>query len=839
MNRKGKIDIRVTLLTLCFLSGFSALVYEVVWVRILTLVFGTTISAVAIVVAVFLGGLGIGSIYFGKQADKTNNHLRLFSYLEFGIGGTVLIILLVFDLLPELYRAIYISLNTSQISITLIAVISILVMLVPTFLMGGTLPLLSKIYIRKQKNVGKGVGILYAINTLGSIIGVFLTGFFLIAYFGQSATQIIAITINLMVGGVAVLLSQKYRVLQHREKIDAPASSYPGYIGNIILGAITIAGFCGLAYEILWTRSLHIFLANSTYSFTSVLIVFLAGIGLGSFLYSRYLKNKKPFILLLSICQGGIGVYTIITALFLNALPRVLFAIKHVLNIPILRIMLPGLLLSLVIVLIPTLLMGITFPLVCKIYTDTIRRLGQSVGRVYFANTAGNIIGSLVAGFILISVFGIIKGIIFVAFINIGLGFFLLVFEPHLLNKRRYYTAYICLIAIVLFVAHIAAKNPMVLPPSIFRTPARSDKILYYNETPEGTVIVNEDRFTGIRACYVNNSPVCGTTYDALKVVKMLGHLPLLANPDAHNVLIIGFGTGITASAAAQHELDRIDCVEICPGVKQAAQFFSNFNRNVLRDPRVRFIENDGRNYVLLTKKKYDVISCDPTHPTLGCNNLYTREYFTLCKKILNKNGVICQYLPLHKLSPAEFKTLIKTFYSVFPHTTVWLAHSHGILLATDHKLIIDFLSLSEMLHHIEENILTDPYLFAASLIFDEEAVKRFTEDARINTDEHPYLEFFTKESIERENWDINLTELIKRRIDPLTAIANISDKEKMARYLQAQKYFLRALVYKNRGYKKGVIESFRKAFQINPENNEIKLFLEHEMRQPPGSGKT
>ena len=778
-----------------------------------------------------MAGIGIGSIYFGRKVDRISNRLKLFSGLEFGIGIASLIILIISQYLPVMYKYIYQGVNAEKISMLLVIVISAIVISIPTFLMGGTLPVLSKIFIKRKEEIGRGIGALYALNTAGSVIGALLTGFFFIAYFGQTITQIIAITINLILGLVALLLSSG-KVIAYEEKKNTITGIYPRNILKIALLVAGLTGFCGLSYEILWVRSLHIFLANSTYSFTSVLIIFLSGISLGSLFFIKYLNSKRRLLLLLSICQTIIGIYVILTVLYLNELPSLLFAIRSILEKPVFRIALPGLFLSFMIMFLPTFFMGISFPLVCKIYTQSMHKLGQSVGKVFFVNTVGSIIGSLIAGFVLIPLLGVSKGIIFIAFINLFLGILLLITEPHLKTKTRFITVNCCIVIITLFIAQLGIKNQMILPPSIFRTPTRSDKVLYYKETSAGTVIVTEDRFTGIRACYINNSAVCGTTYDALKVVKMLGHLPFIINPTAQNALIVGFGVGITASAVAEHDVKSLDCIEISPGVKDAEKFFNKFNKNIINNPKINFIGGDGRNFILLTDKKYDIISCDPTHPTLGSNNLYTKEYFELCKKILNKNGVICQYLPLHKLSPSEFKILVKTFYSVFPHTTIWLAHSHGILLASDKKIHIDFRSLSNSLQSIQDDILDDPYLLATSLILDEEAVKKFTAGAKINTDDHPYLEFFTPNSIKRENWHMNLSRLMKYRIDPQKFIVNIDDSRKMERYLEAQKYFLSGLIYKNRGDINNVIRSYKLASEINPENEEIQLFLENELRQ-------
>jgi len=804
------------------------------------LTFGTAVAASAIVVAVFMAGLGLGGIFFGSKADKIQNQLKIFGLLEIGIGIFSFLLLIIFSKLPFIYKSIYKTLTLGQnISIFLIFVFAFILMLIPTFLMGGTFPVMSKVYIRSNKEIGKGVGNLYAINTLGGILGVFFTGFFFMRNWGVNLTQAMAIIINLLLGIVSfALLLTKSRP----DKIvrDAQEKEHPDYILKFILVVAGLMGFVGMAYELFWIRAMSVFLANSTYTFTNVLIVFLTGITLGSLIFTKFLDNNKSSLLLLALCQMAMGIYVIISVLFLNKLPDLLYTFRGVLEIPVFRMALPGLVLSSVIMLVPTIFMGISFPLICKIYNRNIGSLGKGIGKIYFLNTIGCIIGPLVAGFILIPLVGVVKGFIITAFVNLFLGLSLTMIEPVLRQNPRLILIDSIFVIFGIIIALNGMKGSMLLPPSIYRTPTRSDRILYYKEAREGTVIVSEDRFTNIKACYINNSAVCGTTYDALKVVEMLGYLPFLVCPNAQNGLIIGFGTGITTSMIARHNIKTIDCVEICPGVRDAARYFANFNRYVFHNPKVNFIDGDGRNYLLLTDKKYDIISCDPTHPTLGCGNLYTKEYFELCKDHLNKGGVICQYLPLHKLSLDEFKSVIKTFTMVFPHATVWLAHSHGILLSTERALNIDFKILNETLTKIKDDILNDPYLIVVSPILDEAAVNRFSIDAIINTDNHPILEFFRPSSLKRENWEVNICKLMDYKIDPKNIFYNIADEEKLGRYIKGQKHFVSALVYKNSGDIKNVIEEYKNGLAVNPENTEIRIFLENELRGyrpflPPG----
>jgi len=833
MNTIATKHNKLHLLILFFFSGFAGLMYELVWIRILSVIVGKTIGATTIVVSVYMAGLGLGSIYWGKKIDRKNNHVKIFGLLQFGIGLSCILVMLLLMVLPGLYRFVYNALHISQTtSLAFIFIVSFLCMLVPTFLMGGTLPVISKCYIHGESEIGKGIGVLYAVNTLGAIFGTGLTGYFFIGALGQMQTQILAICINLILGGIVFRIQFPSGKDVSPEAVSSPRE-YPASVLPVSLFVAGLTGFCGLAYEILATRALGIFLLNSTYSFSSILVVFLLGITIGSFLFTSLFSDSKQLLTLLATAQIIIGIYIISLTSVLNDIPTLLDPLRsNLLRIPFFRVLLPGLTLSAILLLVPALLMGVSFPAVCRLYTSRIQHIGRDIGKIYFVNTLGSIIGPLFAGFILIPLLGVSRGIISIACITIIMGINLLLFYTDRKQRALYTLISTAIVVFSTVAAFLGSANSRIHPPSIFRSQSSADVIRYYNETAEGTVIVRENKNTGVRSLYVNNNAACGVTYDALHVVKMLGHLPFLANPSLRDICIIGFGVGITASAVARHPIRSIDCIEICPGVKEAASYFSLYNNKILSNPKVRFIGGDGRNHLLLTKKKYDLISCDPIHPSLGCGNLYTKEYFQLCREHLTDTGVLTQYLPLHKISLYEFKSLIKTFSAVFPHSSVWLAHSHCVLLGTMKPTTIDFTNLKKFVETGQDNLLTDPYRIATALFLDKKAIDLFTREAKIHSDNRPFLEFFTPASRLKENWHINLSALMKHRIDPMVYITHIDDTEKFSRYLLGQELFLTGLIYKNKGNGNEVIHFLKKAYAINPENDEIRLFLDTEMKR-------
>lgn len=836
-------DNNTILLLLFFLSGFTVLSYELVWIRELSVVFGKTIVAISTIVSVFMAGLGLGSLYWGRRIDRVGNPVKIFGILQFWVAASCMIMLLLFSILPGLYKSLYHLFNhSSGSSLIVIFFTSSLFMLFPTFMMGGTLPVIIKSYVINDKEIGSGIGTLYTVNTLGGIIGAGITGYWLLGIIGQAVTQLLSINVNVILGFAALILSSKEKQgFQKKTKVEVTENTgYHGFILTLSLLVAGLSGFCSLSYEILSIRALSIFLVNSSYSFSSILIIFLLGISIGSLLFTKLLSNKKYLLLILALSQTLIGIYLIMVPSFLNRLPILLFPCNdYFLKIPLLGTVFPGLFLSFILLFIPTVAMGVSFPAFCKVYTSSINKIGEKIGGIYLVNTIGSIIGPLVAAFLLIPLLGVVKSIIVIACINLFLGVLILIFERDLKIKCKLITVNIVLILISLIFLFKGINKSIIHPPSIHKLSNPSEAILYYNETTEGTVLVREDKSSGtkIRTLYVNNNVVCGIAYDAVIVVKMLGHLPFVINPTAKDVFILGFGTGITTAEVAKHTVKNIDCVEICPGLKEASVFFSDFNNNVVSNPKVNFIDGDGRNHLLLTRKKYDIISCDPTHPTLGCGNLYTREYFQLCKKHLNNNGVVSQYLPLHRLSTHDFKSIIKTFYSVFPNTTVWLAHSHCILLGTQNSYRIDFRFLKSFIGFLGDNMLNDPYRLSTSLFLSENAVDEFTKDAKLHTDDRAFLDFFSPASIKKENWYLNLISMRKYRVHPKSLIIYFDDNDKLARYLRAQEVFLDGFIRKNKSYKSitdldEVIKLYKKAYEINPEDREIKTLLDNELKR-------
>ncbi len=309
----------------------------------------------------------------------------------------------------------------------------------------------------------------------------------------------------------------------------------------------------------------------------------------------------------------------------------------------------------------------------------------------------------------------------------------------------------------------------------------------------------------------------------------MIGHLPFFAGLECKNVLVVGFGMGVTTSAIAAHpEVEKIDCVEMVPGLKEAAPFYSELNNDVIEDPRLNLMAGDGRHFLQKTSKTYDLISCDPTHPVLGSGNLYTEEYFELCKTHLNDGGMVSQYLPLHKLRLNDFLGLIKTFHKVFPYATVWLGQYHAILLGSTNPLKINFREWSKNVGMLpsENYFYIDPYHFAVCVMMDDKTINGFPKDVRINTDDLSYTEFFSMKCFNPENLTNNLAYMAEDRCNINNVFYNIDNAQLMDRYLAGNKYLVESLYYQLKGDRDRSLNELRKAVNVNPENGEYPFLI-------------
>ena len=833
------MHVQIVILILFFLSGASALVYEVVWQGMLNLVFGNTTFATTTVIASFMGGLALGSFCFGRLADRYKKPLRLYAYLELGIGIFAILFPFILSGISAIHISIYHYFPTTFYVSSLIKFgLCFLALLIPSFLMGGTLPVISKFLVTKFEKLSWGIGSLYGSNTLGGVVGAFFAVFFLIHSLGVKETTYIAIAINILIAGVVLGLS-RFLVSDNLEKPKQRGEKaqkikqqvYPGYISRVVLIVYAFSGFCALAYQVLWTRALVFFLGNSSQAFAVMLTTFLLGLALGSLIFAKFLDKGKHLLTLLAFIEVFIGLFAFLSIWEFTNLWNILDNFYPIVGSgwgALITIRYIG---AFLIMFIPTVLMGIAFPLVNKIYTKNLNRLGHGIGNIYSTNTLGGIVGSFIAGFILITTIGITKSIMVIALVNLVLGA-VMTFST-LFTRYRVKWATIVITATLLVMVVITIITPNITLQRL----KQGEELTYYEEGASATVAVVQNE-KGFRKLIVNSIPEVPTDYAALRAFHMLGHLPLLLHESPQKVLIISFGAGITSGAVAKHDLQQIDAVEISPEVIEANKYFVKENQAVLTDPRVNLIIEDGRNYLLRTTNQYDVIIADATHPT-GSDSwvLYTKEFYELCKKRLNPDGLMAQWLPVHGLAPVDYKTIIKTFQTVFPDTTLWFTNDYTILVGSTKELTIDFALFSQRLQDkkIKEDLekfnLGNPFSLLGSFIMGKESVIKYTENAQLNTDNHPFVQ-----SAERRNrmntTPLNLQELGESMDSVFPLLVNVGAEASaveanLQRYLEAERHVIRAQVFYYRGRIQQQIDEYQQALTINPEDNNIKYLLE------------
>jgi spermidine synthase len=430
-----------------FFSGVAGLIYEVVWTRMLTQIFGNTTYAIATVLSAFMAGLAIGSYVFGQIADRGKNDFLLYGRLEAGVGVYGFLVPWFFKFGQKLYAPIY-GLNESYPFVfnLLLFFLSFVLLVFPTLLMGATLPVLSRFFVRSFSDLGRRVGDLYATNTLGAVLGCGFAGYLFIPMLGMRRTVYLAAGINLVIA-VVILIVDRIRLKEpvgfapqaetfvQTEPSSGEASSSLRWV---VLGSFALSGFASLVYENAWTRALSLVIGSSVYSFTTMLVTFLVGLALGGFIYARVMGEREVRLSAFGLIELWVGLASLATIPLFEKLPLIFVRLLHGFGDSFsvflsLQVFLCGLIMFL-----PTVLLGLTFPLVARLFTQSLYKVGSGVGNSYAANTVGAIIGSFVGGFILIPTLGVQNTITLAVIVNLLIGSLLVIADARVSMVPRY-----------------------------------------------------------------------------------------------------------------------------------------------------------------------------------------------------------------------------------------------------------------------------------------------------------------------------------------------------------------------------------------------------------------
>ena len=748
---------RICLLVFFFLSGISALIYQIAWVRQASLTFGVSIYAYSAVLTAFMIGLALGSYLMGQWIDNRERPLRTYALVEIGIACLAALSPFMLTSLNGLYAAFNHAFQPALGWLTLLRLVLSIVVLTPTtFLIGATLPLMSRLYATREGRVGSDVGRLYLVNTAGGALGCLLAGIFLIRLLGLRETIFLAATLNLLVAAGALLLA---RFATGEARVQPPAASYQAPVASdepvpskrgqraipppptlsrgalqYVAAGYALSGFAALGYEVTWARILYIHTLHAVYSFSLMLTIFLSGLAVGSALGTWWLRRHRATLGHFGALQLAIGALAVVVLLVFARLPSLHidglfggYSVAYELAI------------SAITLFPPTFFMGVLFPVVGSLYTrERTRDVGLRIGTVNALNTLGAIIGSLAAGFVLIPLLGLRNTTLLLAGVNLALGSGALWLAARNQPILRWATWPILGLPLV------AAA---VMPPGLYlgSYADEAEYLVFYKEGVEATVAVLEVPERNFKISFVNGRDEVPTDEVSMRAFRLLGHLPALLRPQARNALILSFGNGIATGTLDTHGIPVIDAVDLSPEMIEAAQLYGEENYNVLRSPRLRLHVEDARNFLLQSDEQYEIITVDATHPGNASSwALFTREFYQLAQRRLAPDGVFMQWVPRHALKQADYRAIIRTARRVFPHTTLWSTGGiHSFVVATPERFTAASLEAA-LAEGAENSIVRDdlgpPHVIARYLVMSERDLARYLGAGRVVTDNNAYF---------------------------------------------------------------------------------------------------
>ncbi|MBW8001614.1 MAG: tetratricopeptide repeat protein [Planctomycetes bacterium] len=790
MNQKAenKSSAKVmTLILVCFFfSGMTGLIYEILWTRMIVKVIGGAPFAVSIILTVFMAGLGLGSYIASRKIDKIKHQLklvRIYGILEIAIGAYCLVLPLMLKAFEPLYAIMYNRLFEHFMLYNLLTFVGCsLLLIIPVICMGATLPILCRFYVTRLSHLASHAGRLYGLNTIGAAFGSLLCGFWLIANLGMTGTLIFAVLANVLIGLICIIASYKMTappIIKDEQKTNdtSPDTDTAKTFNSEAIAALiifAISGFCAMSYEVIWAKLLGLIIGPTTYSFTIVLVTFITCLAMGSMFFGWLGDRVKKPIWLLLYTQIAAAIFALLISQLLGNsqffFAKLIyhnqnsFAVLNILKALILfTFMLP-----------PTICLGATFPLVGKICTRSLQKVGRTIGFAYAINTIGAVLGSFCAGFILVPFIGKENGLRIVFAIQIVTS--LLVACWILIIKKqkglKWATIVIPALAGLILCAYFPNWNRKALSMGRYhRFKAIQDqvketgwlkalykgsdilakekigKIVYYGDGIAGfTAVTRTENLLGHQFYTMLNSgkPDASSSLD-MPTQTLLAHFPMLFHKNPKTVMVLGHASGITSGETLCYPIERLDVLEISREVVKASEFFEPWNRNVLANPKTNLIIQDGRAHLKLTNREYDVIISEPSNPWMaGLATLFTEDFFKLAKNKLKPDGIFCQWLHSYQMDWNTFALIGRTVASVFENNLlVSLGHEDYLLIGFKNKKGLDINVARQNLKFVKNStniVLPSPDIFYRFI--GTEDLKALFGPGKLNTDNNPLLEF-------------------------------------------------------------------------------------------------
>jgi len=831
-----------------FMSGLSALVYQLLWMRHLGFIFGNTVYASATVLTAFMGGLAIGSHVFGRISEKLRNPVKGFAWLEIAVAVYALAMPWMFELIKVVYMLAYRHVSDNMVFLTTLRfVLAFLILMFPTICMGGTLPVLIRGMARDDEGFGRRLGWLYGVNTLGAVVGVFLSGFYLIPMVGLTNTNILAVSTDVVAGIGAFLLARRHLVPEAgREPLRArfhwSTFSVPA---RLALALAIVCGFVSLALEVIWFRALILVFGSTTYSFTVMLGVFLLGIGVGSLLISPLLDRVKSLLMLLAVTVSLIGVYTLWSMHRFDAGPEFLIDYLYKNGFSWSAMNRARFFIAVSHLAVPALLFGAAFTIATRLVRHETSSSSGTTGLVYALNTVGAVAGSFVGGFILLPKLGMEQSLLILAMVMMLSGGITLTCWSRRAGLRL--VSFVVMVGLVVYSAFFPPTwNKSMLSAgayfgpfnfirdgeNVFREMVAGDRLIHYHESLSSTVSVhigdNEEKYF----C-VDGKTEADQSARSMVLQRMIGHLPTLFHPNAKSGVNIGLGAGVSFGALGCHPLDHLEVVEINPAVQFATRTWGKLNHNILDNPKANLTFNDGRNHLFSTPRLYDIITADPFEPVMaGAAHLYTVDYFRLGYNRLHADGIMGQYLPLYEMSLEDYLTIVRSFVEVFPNTALFFTGFDTILIGFkgEVNLNADVLRKNYHIPEVEASLsdigFTNPEMILGMFVADLSKNPEFAGSGPLNTDEFPIIEYSTPKSALKYTTDENQAALLANFTPiPDAWLEGLNDEtvNRLKQEHEAVRLMLEASVMRARGDTESAFKLLAQALEISPDNPVVR----------------
>jgi spermidine synthase len=731
-------------------SGAAALIYQALWVKQVGLLVGVAVYAVTTVVSAFFAGLAIGSAVFGRLADSRPRPLALYAGLELGIAVTGFATTLLLSRLARPYAALEDSVGLAAWALPFV------LMALPAILMGGTLPALVRAARPRAGGIGTASGALYAANTAGGVLGVLATPLALVPAFGVQGTGAVAAIVNLVLATAAAILARRAPTAAETTVPTHIADPVPAMAGSHLARALyAVAGALALGLEVVWSQAVMQFINTRAYAFALVLATYLTGLVTGSALWARLADRVRDPWRAFGLLEIGAGAASLACFGLLGPWLPALQARAHAVMLPatgpFLAACIHMVLAPIALLLVPTVLLGAAFPAVARLACGA-GRVGRDLGAVAAFNTLGGIVGTLATGFVVVPAVGLSHALALLAVGAAIVGGTAVLRgaagrEPEV--RRR--TA----AAVALGVAVVALAGARVPSDHLARLllNTRPGTLDAYEESPGGIVAVVREPYlqSSFRRLYIQGVSNSGDSMMSRRYMRLQMLLPLLLHPgDARSVLVVGLGTGITCGTSlAWPSLERRECAELLPAVRRTVGLFEG-NLGVATDPGVTIRIIDGRHLLLRDPAMWDVITLEPPPPTAaGVVNLYSRDFYELCRERLAPGGIMAQWFPLTTQNEEDARTLVRSFIDVFPHVSLWTTEAHETLLVGSREpLVIDAATLAarfaqpEVRRVLAEVGIADPAALLATYVTDRAGLEAFVAGAPPVTDDRPRLEY-------------------------------------------------------------------------------------------------